>query len=152
MPAKDKRSQGVRRSMNNSTSSEPDAISWKRILAAPEYLFPVLLALFGVAFAFGMPPFQTPDEDSHFFRAYQVSEGRLFPHRTVDGWGGGLVPASMVRILHTFLHLVFHPDRHASWEDFTNNLDTPLDPKAREARPFRGSTYYSFVPYLPQAL
>jgi uncharacterized membrane protein len=114
-------------------------------------LFPILLALFGVVFALGMPPFQTPDEDSHFFRAYQVSERRFTP-RMVGGWGGGRVPASTIRVYETFHPLAFTPQRQTSWDAFAPYLDAPLAPKVREPRPFPGSAYYSFVPYLPQAL
>ena len=35
-------------------------------------------ALFAVAFlAMNMPPFQNPDEQNHFTRAYQISNGHL---------------------------------------------------------------------------
>jgi uncharacterized membrane protein len=114
-------------------------------------VFPLLLALFGTVFALGMPPFQTPDEDSHFFRAYQVSERRLTP-RMIGDWGGGRVPSSTVRVRDTFFPLAFRPEQHTSWADFAPYLGAPLAPKAREPRPFPGSAYYSFVPYLPQAL
>jgi hypothetical protein len=140
--------QGVRRSMNIPQS---DSRSGRRSLATPEYLFPSLLAVFGVVFALGMPPFQTPDEDSHFYRAYQIS-GLRFSPRMVAGWGGGRVPASTVRVFETFQHLMFQPDRQTNWAAFTPHLGVPLNPKAREPRPFPGSAYYSFVPYLPQAL
>jgi hypothetical protein len=114
-------------------------------------VFPLLLAVFGVVFALGMPPFQTPDEDSHFFRAYQVSERRLTP-RMVGDWGGGRVPSSMVRVRDTFFPLAFRPEQQTSWAAFAPYFDAPLAPKAREPKPFPGSAYYSFVPYLPQAL
>ncbi len=125
--------------------------SGSRSFAAPEFVFPLLLGLFGVIFALGMPPFQTPDEDSHFFRAYQVSERRLTP-RMVGEWGGGRVPSSLVRIRDTFFPLAFRPERQTRWEDFAPYLDAPLAPKSREPKPFPGSAYYSFVPYVPQAV
>jgi uncharacterized membrane protein len=137
--------------MIHSTPPVADARAEARSFVSAEYLFPALLALFGVVFALGMPPFQTPDEDSHFFRAYQVSRGRLLP-RMIDGWGGGLVPSSLMRVHQTFLHLAFRPEEQTSWKEFAPYLDAPLAPEAREPRAFPGSAYYSFVPYLPQAL
>ena len=35
--------------------------------------------VFGLLFVFIVPPFQSPDEDSHFKKAYQVSKGHLYP-------------------------------------------------------------------------
>jgi hypothetical protein len=137
--------------MNHPTPAEADTQTGARSLFAPEYLFPSLLALFGVVFALGMPPFQTPDEDSHFFRAYQVSTGRLTPRR-IGEWGGGRVPASLLRCHEAFRHLMFHTERQTSWEEFAPFAGAPLAPKKREPRTFPGSAYYSFVPYLPQAL
>src|SRR6516165_10403522 len=119
--------------MNHPTPAEADTQTVARLLFAPQYLIPSLLALFGVVFALGMPPFQTPDEDSHFFRAYQVSRGRLLP-RMIDGWGGGLVPSSLMRVHQTFLHLAFRPEEQTSWKEFAPYLDAPLAPEAREPR------------------
>lgn len=116
----------------------------------PEYLFAALLAVFGTAFAVGMPPCQTPDEPSHFFRAYRVSEGRLNV-RKVGEWGGGTVPVSVSRIAEGFTELPFHPERHTSVNNVTALLSLPLAPKDRVFRNLPGSAYYSFVPYLPQA-
>lgn len=40
----------------------------------------VYLALFfGMLFVFLTPPFQSPDEDSHFKRSYQISKGNIYP-------------------------------------------------------------------------
>ena len=42
-----------------------------------KYLYIALI--FGILFVFIVPPFQSPDEDSHFKKAYQVSKGKLYP-------------------------------------------------------------------------
>lgn len=117
----------------------------------PEHVFAGLLGLFGLLFVFGMPPCQTPDEPAHFFRAYQISEGRFLPYM-VGNWGGGAVPASAVRIMETFSHLAFHAERQTCLAEFAGLWHAPLDPGQRRSVPFVGSVQYSFVPYLPQAL
>ena len=38
-----------------------------------------LALIFGFIFVFITPPFQSPDEDSHFKKAYQVSKGNFYP-------------------------------------------------------------------------
>jgi uncharacterized membrane protein len=117
----------------------------------PEYLFAALLAGFGLIFALGIPPIQTPDEPSHFHRAYQVSEGALTTHM-VGEWGGGEVPESVLHVAERFNFLVFHSELHTTAKPFEELAATPLEPDIRRAVPFPGSTYYSFVPYVPQAL
>jgi uncharacterized membrane protein len=116
----------------------------------PEYLFAALLAVFGVAFAFGMPPVQTPDEPSHFHRSYQVSEGILFPY-PVGEWGGGATPESILTVSQGFNGLIFRPDQHTTMEPFRALHAMPLNPEQRREVPFPGGSFYTFVPYLPQA-
>lgn len=130
--------------MKSSISSRRSA-HWQ-----PEHVFTLLLAVFGLAFAFGMPPCQVADEISHFHRAYHISEGHLVPEM-VGEWGGGLLPASILRVAQTFGRLAFHPENQARWEDFRSLSTLPLNRDERSAVPFH-TAYYTFVPYLPQAL
>jgi uncharacterized membrane protein len=129
----------------------PAAVRRPRRPWGPEHVFAGLVALFGLAFAFGLPPCQAPDEVSHFFRAYQVSEGRLFP-AMVGEWGGGELPAGVVEVASTFAHLAFHGDLQATRDNFARVWEAPLDPGERTAVPFPGGAFYTFVPYVPQAL
>jgi uncharacterized membrane protein len=46
-----------------------------------EYVYLVIALVFGVALIALMPPFQSPDEPSHFYRAWGLAEGRVFPPR-----------------------------------------------------------------------
>lgn len=117
----------------------------------PEYLFAGLLALFGTVFALGMPPCQTPDEPSHFFRAYRVSEGKLTLHKRTD-YAGTAVPVSIARIPEAFQELPFHPERHTSFAAVLALRSLPLERDERCYRQLPGSAYYSFVPYVPQAV
>ena len=55
------------------------------------------LALFsGLLWVALIPPFQSPDEPNHFFRAWQISEGHFFPEKTADRRLGGVLPESVV--------------------------------------------------------
>ena len=44
-----------------------------------EKKFVYLALIFGLLFVFLIPPFQSPDEDSHFKKAYVISEGQIAP-------------------------------------------------------------------------
>ena len=53
----------------------------------PEKIFVILALIFGLLFVFITPPFQSPDENSHFLKAYSVSKGEFFP-KVKDGKSG----------------------------------------------------------------
>jgi len=117
----------------------------------PERLFTGLAAMCGLVYVFLMPPGQTPDEAFHFHRAWHVSEGHLFPQVTGE-WGGGEVPSSLLRVTGDFGNLPLQPDQQTRVSKFGPLLNLPLRPEDRQTVPFGGAAYYSFVPYLPQAL
>jgi uncharacterized membrane protein len=83
-------------------------------LGRPERAFVVVALAFGVPFLFLSPPFQAPDEASHFFRAFQVSEGHLAPlykqgSPTVE------IPASVSEFAAAFEYLHFRPEQKTSF-------------------------------------
>ena len=45
----------------------------------PATFFVYCAIIFGIILTVLIPPFQSPDEDSHFKRAYVVSYGKLYP-------------------------------------------------------------------------
>ena len=46
-----------------------------------EYIYLVVALVWGLALVAIMPPFQVPDEPAHFFRAWGLAEGHIFPPR-----------------------------------------------------------------------
>jgi hypothetical protein len=107
--------------------------------------------IFGLGFLVLMPPCQTPDENAHFLRAYHVSEGHLVP-TMVDGCGGGEMPLTILYVAAPFGNLPLQPDNQTRLGCFSPLISLPLLPQLRRAVPFPNSTYYSFVPYVPQAV
>jgi uncharacterized membrane protein len=47
------------------------------LISSPARVFLLLGIVYGIFFLFVTPPFQVPDEPNHFYRAYQISEGRF---------------------------------------------------------------------------
>jgi uncharacterized membrane protein len=121
--------------------------------------FLVLSILFGIAFVFITPPFQTPDEPHQFFRSYQVSEGELLAvvHRQPNGDVaeiGGYLPSSLSETTRKAMgtvpsHCDIKVDLH---ENVFSLLGVPLDQHRRTFVPFTDTARYPFVPYLPQAV
>jgi len=113
-------------------------------------MLPALGLLFGFAFLLLTPPFQTPDEFNHFFRAYQISEGGLLAVRHGARVGGDL-PCSLSLLARTV-----NPDlryRIAHRQDLSRlraAFSLPLRPTVRQFTEFPNTALYAPLPYLPQ--
>ncbi len=109
-----------------------------------------LLLLFGLVFALVTPPFQSPDEPNHFFRAWQVSEGHFFPEYTGSRLGGDL-PASLSEICDSFRFLKNEQKARLNLHSLRVGLSIPLNPGNRRFTDFANTAIYAPSAYLPQA-
>lgn len=119
----------------------------------PENVFIVLASIFGLIFLFVVPPTQVPDEIVHFYKAYQVSEGK-FLGQVQGKLAGDYLPKSL-ELFGVDLEkqkIPFHPETKLSIPVLLAELNRPLQPKKQVFVDFRGALLYSPVPYLPQAL
>lgn len=84
----------------------------RALMRQPEWFFLVVYAVFGIAFMVAVPPMQVADETSHYYRAYQVSEGGLLPQVTKAG-AGGYLPQGVIDFTNVsnFHNLSFHPEQ-----------------------------------------
>lgn len=58
---------------------------------------------FGLVLVFVIPPFQVPDEQFHFYRAYQLSEGR-WKSQSIDYETGDFLPGSLSQLAFTLMN------------------------------------------------
>jgi uncharacterized membrane protein len=96
---------------------------------------------FGLAFVFFTGPFQVPDEDKHFFRAYQVAEGNLFG-------SDNTVPKAVTNIDSVFQTMRFKAFVKTSIKDIRHVMKQ--FPVTKERRAIDASPY--LVPLIPQAI
>jgi len=71
------------------------------------WLFVVVAAIFGITLVFLTPPLWGADESAHFFRTYQISEGRLNQDEQVINGNksySGYVPSSFLKLSNLFSH------------------------------------------------
>lgn len=107
----------------------------------PERVVLVVGLLAGTITVFLRPAFTGADEEQHFFRAYQLSEGTVIGER-VGSLSGGYLPTTLNSIRST--SLVPEPERQQrSWRPRRGD---------RIFRDFRNTVLYAPVPYLPQTL
>ena len=115
----------------------------------PQRVFVIAGFVFGTMMALIVPPFQVPDEPHHFFRAYQISEGRLTANWP-DNIGQGDLPASLGQICRPFLG-VRNNLEITSLSSIRDILRIPLKPQVRENYLLL-TAHYSPIGYVPQAI
>jgi len=113
----------------------------------PERTVLLVGLLGGLLFVALTPPFQAPDENRHFCRAYHLSEGVLFPKA-----GRADLPESVVRVSESFQSLAGHPERKADLAAWRQALAVPLAPERHAESGIGGAALSTPAPYLPQAL
>jgi uncharacterized membrane protein len=123
------------------------------------YVFLVLCIIFGLAWTFLIPPFQLPDEDAHFFRAWSVSDGKLFI-KAVKGPDGKLAageyqPADVVELpdemgAHMVRRNPFNKYDFRGFWKFMGRLCAAKPDYSQRVFADTSAEMYSPVPYLPQ--
>jgi uncharacterized membrane protein len=113
------------------------------------WLYAAIALPFALLFAFLTPPFQSPDEVGHYWRAMAISRGSLRAVM-VAGRPGDRIPADARDLVATL------------WMDLAGKEQVKFDrAKFRDARALRPSdplvsvsfpAFYTAVPYTPQAL
>src|SRR5438034_2263054 len=82
----------------------------------PHFVFLVFAVAGGLLLLVLTPPFQVPDEPSHFYRAYAISEGH-FTARLQRGSPGEMLPAAIYEVVKRYLRLVTMQEIHTSWSE-----------------------------------
>jgi uncharacterized membrane protein len=118
----------------------------------PAQIFLFIALFFGTCFVAIIPPFQSPDEYNHFFRAWQISEGNLLPDKTADARLGGQLPKSLDSLKNTFLFLKNDYAAKTSQNKIFSAFAISLNSDQRIFIDFPNTGIYAPTAYLPQAL
>ncbi|MCP3851693.1 MAG: DUF2142 domain-containing protein [Gammaproteobacteria bacterium] len=108
----------------------------------------------GVVYLISVPPMQVPDEQNHFFRSYQISEGVLTPtkmgklpnYRGKEHAGGDL-PVAVTQLNDIFDPIRFRPENKVAISHFNQAWQIKIDRDQRENVPFSNTALFSFVMY-----
>lgn len=118
----------------------------------PATFFLVVALVAGLVFAFLTPPFQVPDEQAHFARAYQVSQGGLISEHIDQGVGGKLPESVMTTANDLIGKLPGRTDQKITPEFIVSQLNTPLKPDKIAHVHFENTALYSPIMYAPAAV
>lgn len=114
-----------------------------------EKFFVFLSLIFGLIYIFILPPFQSVDEQSHFYRSYEIISGSFVAKR-VGSQAGDYLPASLEQLFSKYAALRKNFNKKTSAEDILNSASIKLSPKKVKFITFTNTALYSPVCYLTQ--
>ncbi|MEN9613510.1 MAG: hypothetical protein RLZZ628_4324 [Bacteroidota bacterium] len=115
-----------------------------------EKQFTILAFLFGIFAVVLIPPFQSPDEYNHWYRAYQLTEGVWKGVRTADARLGGVIPIRMQQCVAKFQPLKFDYARKTGFDTIQQYLKLPLEKEKTAFVDFTNTAMYAPTAYIPQ--
>jgi uncharacterized membrane protein len=95
-----------------------------------EYIFAVVALIFGLIFSFVNPPFQSNDEDRHFYKAYMLSEGKFFGEKQ-GGNVGFMMPNSVYTVANAYQGINFNSGQKIATKVIENYSEVKLNPDSR---------------------
>ncbi len=122
-----------------------------RLLASPEWFFLAIAIPFGMALLILTPPIQSPDEDFHLLRAFQLSEGRVIAEKRGDETGGEL-PISLGQLIDRFAHLPFYEEQKTNVAEIREAFSIPLNASERQFMGFSTIALQPPLGHVPQAV
>ncbi len=112
----------------------------------------IIAAFFGILWLIITPPFQSPDEDEHFIRAYQIAQGDILAQRCGDRIGGE-IPRSIFTVRNGVNPgMKFNHEIKQSISVVIRHLREPLKPEEKIFYDFPFCSYYSPIGYIPQII
>lgn len=116
---------------------------------AVKNFFLLLALIFGFLYVFILPPFQSVDENMHFYRTYQISEGR-FISKNIDGKIGDYLPEAIPEFYNLYAPFIKNIDMKTGRKDIIRNFRLNLDEESRIFTEFPNTSLYSPVCYISQ--
>ena len=102
---------------------------------SPTKFFVYCALIFGIILITLIPPFQSPDEDSHFKRAYVISQGDLYPS-SQNGIVGYFVPNDMSAYISEKQTFIGNRDRKYTYSEEILDDRLPKDYSDRSFQNF----------------
>lgn len=116
---------------------------------ALEKIFVITALFFGLLYVFILPPFQSVDEGTHFYRTYQISEGR-FLAQNIDGRVGDDLPEVLSEFYNLYRPFIKNIDEKTNVDNIKRDFRLKLDKNKTVYTEFVNTALYSPVCYISQ--
>jgi uncharacterized membrane protein len=118
-------------------------------------VFLIIGTITGLIWCFLVPPFQAPDEITHFVRSYMISEGRFVGVNDKDKkLLGYYIPKSIRHLTYDLEshQIPFHVDHKQNLHFLKNASKIKLNADETVFSDFYNTCVTSPLPYIPQAI
>jgi len=117
-------------------------------LSNPKKFFLLTATLFGLIYVFIIPPFQSPDETSHYFRIIHLTDGNLVGIKKNNRQGGNINEA-YIALKNEFYNLRFNNGKIQE-DHFLKAFAINKNEFGSHFVDFPNTSYYSPTVYFPQ--
>ncbi len=117
----------------------------------PHFVFLSIATLFGCLLCVLVPPFQSPDEINHFYKAIHVSEGHFWGERTIDNRLGGQIPTNVIHFSALYQPMI-HNDSLCHFVNFAEAKNISWNADNQSFMDFANTAFYAPIAYIPQAV
>lgn len=114
-----------------------------------EKVFLLISLVFGFLYMFILPPFQSVDEASHFFRGYEIASGKFLAQKIGENTGDYL-PVSLSKLESDYTFLIKNIDNKLNVNYIFDSSRLKLNKQDESFIDFKNSALYSPVTYLGQ--
>lgn len=125
----------------------------KKEVLKKEKIFLIFSLIYGIPMLFLFPPFQIPDENVHFYRAYAIAEGKVIPDR-IGNYNGNPIPSSISKLMEVtkFSGIVRNPNGKLKISDLQSA--SFIQTNRNELSNFNqvGAAIYNPLSYIPQII
>ena len=91
-----------------------------------EKIFVIIALIFGFLYTIILPPFQSVDEASHFFRAYRISEGH-FKAKQINNTVGDYLPTALYTYYQKYQPMIKNIDNKTNLTNLKQDFNIKTD-------------------------
>ncbi len=110
-----------------------------------EKLYVYIAIVVGMLLIFIIPPFVSPDEDSHFIKSYLVSQGKLYPTTNKKGVVGNKLPQAMVSYIISKRKFSSNFDEKYTYHNYFNEQFDKLDYNSKKFISYSTSQVFPYI-------
>lgn len=114
-----------------------------------EKFFLLVSLVFGLIYVIILPPFQSVDEASHFYRSYEIISNKIIPQK-IDSKLGDYLPLSLKNFVSDYDFLIKHIDKKVTPQYILDSSKIKLNPENISYTEFANTAIYSPVAYITQ--
>lgn len=114
-----------------------------------EKLFIIIALFFGFLYLILLPPFQSVDENTHFYRSYEILQGNIVSKK-INTKVGNYLPTSLEKLALDYSFLIKNVDKKININYILNSSKIKLEPNKTKFIEFNNTALYSPICYSTQ--